>query len=177
MTILVIVIGSVMLAVLVVLAVASSKEDEFRVERHVVINASAEKIFPWLEDPRLTTEWSPWEKKDPNLKKTFSGAEKGVGAVYEWEGNKEIGAGRLEITEVVPAKRVIMDLRFFRPMKGENIAEYNVRPEAGGTEVKWSIRGPMPFMTKVMSVFMDMDKMIGGEFEKGLNDLKGLAER
>ncbi|MBI5201308.1 MAG: SRPBCC family protein [Elusimicrobia bacterium] len=177
MTVLVIVLGVLLFAVLIVLAVASSKPDEFRVERNVVINETPDKIFPWLEDPKKTAEWSPWEKKDPNLKKVFSGSDKGVGAVYEWDGNKEIGAGRLEIKEVVPLRKVVMDLKFFRPMKGENVAEYNVAPAAGGTEVKWSIRGSSPFMTKIFCVFMDMDKMIGGEFEKGLAELKSTVER
>lgn len=169
--------GLAVLAVLVVFALAAGKPDEFRVERKVVIAAAPAKIFPWLEDPRKTVEWSPWEKKDPNLKKTFSGAPKGVGAVYEWDGNKDIGAGRIEIVEAEAPKKVVMDLHFLRPMEGRNVARYEVTPVAGGSEVSWSIQGPMPFLSKVMCVFMDMDKMIGREFEKGLADLKALAEK
>ncbi|MBI2385879.1 MAG: SRPBCC family protein [Elusimicrobia bacterium] len=169
--------AAVALAVVVVLALAAGKPDEFRVERKVTIGAAPAKIFPWLEDPRRTVEWSPWEKKDPKLKKTFSGAAKGVGAVYEWDGNKDIGAGRLEIVEAEAPKKVVMDLHFLRPMEGRNVARYEVTPVAGGSEVAWSIEGPMPFVSKVMYVFFDMDKMIGAEFEKGLGDLKVLAEK
>ncbi len=172
------IIGGVLLAaVVVVLGLASRKPDTFRVERKVVIKAAPEKIFPWLEDPKRTTEWSPWEKKDPAMKKTFSGPSKGVGAAYAWDGNKEIGAGSLELTEVVASKKVVMKLDFTRPMVGHNIAAYEVAPVAGGSEVTWSITGPMPFVSKIMCTFMNMDKMIGSEFEKGLSDLKTIAER
>ena len=162
--------------VVAILAFAATKPDSFRVERKLVIQAAPDKVFPYLEDPKKTIEWSPWEKKDPNLKKTFSGAAKGKGAVYEWDGNNDIGAGRLEITEVVPNAKVVMDLHFLRPMEGRNIAMYVVTPKDGGSEVAWSIEGPSPFLSKVMCVFMNMDKMIGGEFDKGLADLKVLVE-
>lgn len=169
--------AGLVLAVVVVLALAAGKPDEFRVERKVTVAASPAKIFPWLEDPRRTVEWSPWEKKDPNLRKTFSGAARGVGAVYEWDGNKDIGAGRLEIVEVEAPRKVVIDLHFLRPMEGRNVVRYEVTPVVGGSEVSWSIQGPMPFLSKVICVFMNMDKMIGGEFEKGLGDLKTLAEK
>lgn len=165
------------LAVVAVLIVASTKPNTFHVERKVLIKAPPEKIFPWLENPQKTAEWSPWEKKDPAMKKTFSGPPKGVGAAYAWDGNKEIGAGRLELTEVVVPKKVVMNLDFIRPMEGHNIAGYEVAPVAGGSEVTWYITGPSPFISKIMCVFMNMDKMIGAEFEKGLSDLKALAEK
>lgn len=111
------------------------------------------------------------------MKKTSSGAPKGAGAVYEWDGNKDIGAGRLEIVEAEAPRKVVMDLHFLRPMEGRNVAMYEVAPVSGGSEVTWSIKGPMPFLSKIMCVFMDMDKMIGTEFEKGLSDLKALAEK
>lgn len=163
-------------AVIVVLVLASRKPDSFRVERRILIKASPEKVFPYLEDPKKTAEWSPWEKKDPAMKKAYSGAAKGKGAVYEWDGNRDIGAGRLEITESIVPSKVVMDLHFLRPMEGRNVAMYVVTPKDGGSEVAWSIEGPSPFLSKVMCTFMDMDKMIGGEFEKGLADLKALAE-
>lgn len=159
------------------LALAAGKPNEFRVERKIVVKAPPEKVFSWLDDPKRTAEWSPWEKKDPNMKKTFSGPSRGVGAAYAWDGNKEIGAGSLELTEVVAPKKVVMRLDFTRPMEGHNVAGYEVAPVAGGSEVTWYITGPMPFVSKVMCVFMNMDKMIGGEFEKGLADLKTIAER
>jgi uncharacterized protein YndB with AHSA1/START domain len=164
-------------AVAVILVLAALKPNTFRVERKVLIKAAPEKIFPWLEDPKRTTEWSPWEKKDPAMKKIFSGPSKGVGAAYAWDGNREIGAGRLELTEVVAPKKVVMNLDFIRPMEGHNVAEYTVAPVDGGSEVTWTIAGPMPFISKIMCVFMNMDKMIGKEFESGLAELKTLAEK
>lgn len=169
--------GVLAAAVVLLLLFAAAKPDAFRVERKIVIKASPEKIFPWLEDPKKTTEWSPWEKMDPNVKKTFSGAAKGKGAVYEWDGNKDIGAGRLEITESVPPTTVVMDLHFLRPMDDRSVARYETKAVDGGTEVTWSISGKNTFVAKIMCVFMNMDKMIGGEFEKGLADLKTLAEK
>lgn len=171
-------IAAVLAAVIaVILILAAMKPNTFHVERKVVIKAAPEKIFPWLENPQKTTEWSPWEKKDPAMKKTFSGPAKGVGAAYAWDGNKEIGAGRIELTEVVAPKKVVMNLDFIRPMEGHSVAAYEVAPVAGGSEVTWSISGPQPFMSKIMCLFMNMDKMIGGEFEKGLADLKTIAEK
>ncbi|MBI3289286.1 MAG: SRPBCC family protein [Elusimicrobia bacterium] len=172
------VLGVVAATVIVILGLALSKPDSFRVERRIVINAAPQKVFTFLDDPRRQSLWSPWDKKDPAMKKTYSGNAKGVGAVYEWDGNKHIGAGRLTIVEMVAPSKVVMDLEFIRPMKGRNIASYTVTPRSGGaSEVAWAITGPMPLLSKVMCLFMDMDKMIGGEFEKGLADLKALAEK
>ena len=160
------------------LFLATRKPNAFRVERAIVIDAPPATVFEFLDDPRRQSEWSPWDKKDPTMRKIYSGAPKGVGAVYEWDGNKNIGAGRLEIVEVIAPSKVVMDLRFLRPMEGRNIAEYDVMPHrGGGSEVTWSIRGPMPFVSKVMCVFLNMDRMIGKEFEAGLADLKALAEK
>jgi uncharacterized protein YndB with AHSA1/START domain len=164
-------------AVAAVLVVASRQPDEFRIERKIVVAAAPERVFPYLDDPLKTQEWSPWEKKDPNVKKTFSGAAKGKGAVYEWAGNKEIGAGRAEISESVPNKAVVLDLHFKEPMEGRSTARYELTPVAGGTEVTWSMRGPNSFPAKIMCAFMDMDQMVGGEFEKGLAALKAIVER
>jgi hypothetical protein len=161
-----------------ILAVASRKPDEFTLERRIKIDAVPEKIFPFLDDTRRAAEWSPWDKKDPAMKKTHSGAAKGVGSVYEWDGNREIGAGRLEIVEASFPTKVVMDMQFLRPMKARNISEYVVTPlPGGGCEVRWSIRGPSPMLSKVMCLFIDMDAMIGREFEAGLSSLKTLAEK
>lgn len=171
-------IGAVMItAILIVLILAATKPNQFRVERTIDIAAPAEKIFPFFEDLRQQRFWSPWDQKDPNMKRTYSGAERGVGAAYEWDGNKEIGAGRQEITSVSPYSKIEANIDFYRPMQVSNHIEYILRPSRIGTNVTWAIYGPMPFMSKVMSVFMSFDKMVGNEFEKGLLQLKSLAER
>lgn len=167
----------IVVAVIVVLGLASTEPNTFRVERTVTVNATPEKIFPLINDLREQHRWSPWDKKDPAMKRTFSGPEKGVGAVYEWDGNKEIGAGRMEIIGSVASSRVVMKLDFIRPMEGRNIAALTLDPKGPATDVIWSISGPMPFVSKIMCVVINMDKMIGGEFEKGLADLKVLAEK
>lgn len=164
-------------AVIAVLGLAATKPDTIRVERTVTVNAKPEKIFPLISDLREQNKWSPWDKKDPAMKRTFSGAEKGIGAVYEWDGNKEVGAGRLEIIGSVAPSRVVMKLDFIRPMAGHNIAALTLDPKGPATAVIWSISGPMPFVSRIMCVFISMDKMIGAEFEKGLADLKILAEK
>ncbi len=169
--------AAVALVVVAVLILASRQPDAFHVERTATVNAKPEKVFPYLEDPKKTQEWSPWEKKDPDIKKTFSGAPKGVGAVYAWEGNKEVGSGVATITAVEPDKSVTMELRFISPMEGRSVAKYELTPVDGGTAVRWTIDGPNSFPSKVMCLFMDMDKMIGGEFEKGLAELKSLVEK
>lgn len=171
-------IGAVMItAVIIVILIALTKPKQFRVERSIDINAPAAKIFPFLEDLRRQRHWSPWEQKDPDMKRTYSGAEKGVGAIYEWDGNREIGAGRQQITSVAPHEKIDVTMDFFRPMKAKNYIEYILRPTSSGTHVTWAIYGPMLFMSKVMSVFMSFEKIIGGEFEKGLVQLKALAEK
>ena len=169
--------GLLLAGIVVVLGLASRKPDSFRIVRKIEVAAAPDKVFPYLEDPRKTLEWSPWEKKDPNLKKTFSGAAKGKGAVYEWDGNKDVGAGRLEIVESVPPKLVVMELHFLRPMDDRGVARYEVTSTPAGSEVSWSMEGKSNFVSKIMCVFMDMDKMVGGEFEKGLASLKSIVEK
>ena len=164
------------IAVLVVLLLASHKPDEFRVERSIVIAAPPEAIFPRVDSLRAWTDWSPWEQRDPAMKRDYSGPASGVGAVYGWDGNKDVGSGRMEIVESVPSSRIRIKLDFIRPFEGHNIAEFVFEPQAGGTRVVWSMHGPAPLLSKVMQVFMDMDAMIGRDFEAGLATLKSRAE-
>jgi hypothetical protein len=158
-----------------VLGVAARKPDTFRIQRTGVIDAPPERIHPLLDDLRRWAEWSPWEKLDPEMKRTFSGAASGRGAAYAWDGNKKAGAGRMEITGSSP-ERVTIQLDFTRPFEAHNITTFTLQPRGGRTEVVWSMDGPQPFMNKVMCVFIDMDKLIGKDFEAGLASLKALAE-
>jgi len=149
--------------------------DTFRIARSTTIAAPPDRIAPHIEDLRAWQKWSPYEKLDPAMKKTFSGAEHGVGASYAWEGNSKAGAGSMTITAATPQK-VDIALKFTKPWRSENTAEFSLEPEGAGTRVTWSMVGPKTLMTKVMGIFMNMDKMIGQAFEEGLGKLKELVE-
>jgi hypothetical protein len=155
---------------------AMTQPDTFRVQRAMTINAPAEKLVGILSDLRRGGEWSPYEKKDLAMKKTFSGPATGPGAKLEWDGNKDVGAGTLTVTEVTPSK-VTLNLDMTRPMTASNKVEYSLAPQGNATNMTWALYGPMPLISKVMCVFMSLDKMVGGDMERGLKDLKALAER
>ncbi len=171
-------IGAVMIAAIVlVLIIAMTKPRQFRVERSVDVAAPAAKIFPFLDDLRQQRLWSPWDQKDPNMQRSFTGAERGTGAIYEWDGNRDIGSGRQEIVTVIPNEKIEGKIDFFRPFRASNRFEFLLRPAGNVTNVTWAIFGPMPFLSRVMSIFVSMDNMIGNEFEKGLLQLKTVAEK
>jgi uncharacterized protein YndB with AHSA1/START domain len=169
---------AIVIAVLIagVLVVAATKPDSFRVQRTASIKAPPEKIFALVNDLNGWRSWSPYEKKDPAMKRTLSGAAAGKGAIYEWDGNKEVGKGRMEITDTTPPSKVLIKLDFLEPFEGHNTAEFSMQGKGDTTDVTWSLYGPSPFITKLMGVFFDMDKMIGRDFEVGLANLKALAE-
>ena len=156
---------------------AATRPDSFRVERTATINAPPERIFPLINDFQRWGAWSPYEKKDPGMKRTMSGVPSGKGAVYEWDGNKEIGQGRMEIVESVPPSRVTLTLDFTRPFEAHNIVDFTLEPRGNSTQVTWAIHGPSPFISKVMSIVLNMDKMIGKDFEAGLAALKTVSEQ
>jgi hypothetical protein len=162
-------------AVVAVLAYAASKPDTFMVRRSASIAAPPEKIFPMIDDLRAQSAWSPFEK-DPNMKRTHSGAPRGKGAVYAWDGNRQVGAGRIAITESVPSSKVVLLLDMVRPFKAHNTVEFTLDRIGASTNVTWAMQGGQPYMAKVMSLFVDCDKMCGGLFEEGLAKLKALAE-
>jgi uncharacterized protein YndB with AHSA1/START domain len=157
-------------------AMAARQPAVFRVERSATIEAPPETIFALLNDFRHWPGWSPWEKLDPAMTRTHSGAGSGAGAVYAWEGNKKVGAGRMEITDSQTPSRVTIKLDFSRPFEAHNITELTLEPSGNSTVVRWAMHGPNTFVTKIMGVFMSMDKMVGKDFEAGLANLKGLAE-
>lgn len=161
--------------VLALLGYASTKPDTVRYARSAHINAPPEKILSLISDFKKWVIWSPWEKKDPALQRTYSGAANGVGAVYAWDGDKNVGSGRMEILESTPSK-VRIKLDFFKPFKASNIAEFNCSSQGSTTQLDWVMTGQNLFIGKVMSIFIDMDKMIGKDFEAGLTDMKAAAE-
>ncbi len=160
-----------------VLIFAATRPDTFRVQRTASIKAPPEKIFPLIDDLHRHAAWSPWEKKDPAMNRAHSGAPSGKGAVYEWDGNKEIGKGRMEITESTPSSRVVMAMHFIKPFEAHNTAEFTLEPKGDSTTVTWALYGPQPYLAKVMHLFLNVDKMVGNEFETGLANLKAIAEK
>jgi len=164
-------------AVASALVYAATKPDTFQVQRSMLIAAPADKIFPLIDDLHNWQPWSPYEKRDPAMKKTFSGSERGKGAVYEWDGNRDVGKGSVEITDVSAPSRITIGLHMIEPFEGRNVVEFTLRPQAGGTNVTWAMHGPSPYISKVMGLVLDMDKMIGNDFEAGLANLKNIAEK
>ena len=170
-------IGGVVVALLALLLLfAATRPDSFSVERRVVVQAPPEKIQPLIADFHRWADWSPWEKLDPAMQRTFSGAPAQAGAIYSWQGNKDVGSGRMEVKTAAPDK-VRIQLDFIEPFEGHNTTDFLLTPRDGGTEVRWVMFGPSPFVTKLMGVFVSMDTMIGKDFEKGLAQLKVVAER
>jgi hypothetical protein len=159
-----------------ILIKAATGPDTFSIRRSIIINAKPEKITAHIIDLRKWTSWSPYEKYDPAMTRTYSGSKAGMGAVYEWKGNSNIGSGRMEITGVVPS-RISFKLDFFKPIEGHNTAEFTFEPAGASTRVTWGMSGPNRFIGKIIHVFINMDKMVGKDFEAGLKNLKTIAEK
>lgn len=159
-----------------VLFFANSRPNNFRVQRSVRVKAAPEAVFPLINDFKQWEAWSPWEKLDPALKRTYGETTTGIGAVYGWEGNNQVGTGRMEITSTTPPSLVVIKLDFFKPFEGHNTAEFTLNAKDGMTEVTWAMFGPSPFVSKLMGLFFSMDKMIGKSFEDGLAKMKAIAE-
>jgi hypothetical protein len=160
-----------------VLLLAATRPGSFLVHRSIGIKAAPEKIFPFINDLRLWGAWSPYEKLDPGMKRDFSGPASGEGAVYAWQGNNKIGRGSMEIIGSSAPTRVLIQLDMISPCEGHNIVEFTLQSKGGVTEVTWDIDGPMDYFGKLVSVFISMDKMIGGQHETGLANLKALVEQ
>ena len=161
---------------LIILGLAATKPDSFTVKREIAIKAPPEKIAPLIADFHQWGSWSPWEHLDPKMQRTFSGAPAGPGAVYAWQGDDKVGAGRMEITGQNPSK-VDIKLDFLKPFESHNTTEFVLTPQGDTTTVTWNMSGPMPFISKIMTVFVSMDSMIGKDFEKGLATMKTVAEK
>lgn len=176
--------GSIAMTSLVVIAVliialllfAASKPDTFSVERSITIQATPEKIFPLINNFHAWQTWSPWERMDPDIQRSHSGAAEGKASVYAWEGNNKVGKGQMEIVESSPPSRILIQLDFISPFKAHNSAEFTLTPHNNKTRVQWVMRGPNNFVAKIMQVFVSMDSMVGKDFESGLNHLKAIAE-
>jgi Polyketide cyclase / dehydrase and lipid transport len=167
----------ILLAVGGLLLIAAMKPNSFRLERSAVINATPDTLFAHINDLRLWNDWSPWAIKDPAMTINYSGAQKGVGAAQSWDGNRNVGRGRMSIIESVASSQVRYQLDFEKPMVARNIATFALKPEGSGTRITWDMAGPVSFAGKIMHTLFDMDKLIGADFETGLANLKQIAER
>ena len=165
------------IAIAIILILAATKADRFSFQRATTIKAPPEKIFPLINDFHQWVSWSPYEHRDPALKRTYSGAESGKGAVYAWDGNKNVGSGRMEILDTSVPSKILIKLDFFKPFEGHYTAEFTMLPQGDATLLTWTMHGPAVFMSKVMQVFMNLDHMIGKDFEVGLANLKKLTEK
>ena len=167
---------AVAVIVVVFVVVVAMQPSEFRVARSTTISAPPPAVFAQVNDFHKWEAWNPWGKIDPAMKQTYEGARAGPGAIYTWVGNKNVGEGRMTLTESRPSDLIRIKLEFFKPFAGTNIAEFTFKPAGNQTAVTWSMTGKNNFMAKAIHLFMNMDKMIGGQFEKGLAQIKSLAE-
>ena len=173
----IIAIIAVVLAIAIILILAAAKPDRFSVQRATTVKAPPERIFLLINDFHQWGTWSPYENKDPAMKRSYSGEASGKGAVYAWEGNKNVGSGRMEILDASAPSKIVIKLDFFTPFEGHNTAEFTMLPQGDATNVTLLMHGPAPFMGKIMHVFINMDRMVGKDFEIGLANLKRLAEK
>ena len=160
-----------------VLIFAATKPDVFRVERKTLIQAPPEKVFALVNDFSQWGPWSPWEKKDPAMRRSFGTTTAGKGATYAWEGNRDVGKGSMEIIESVTPSRIRIKLDFVQPFEAHNMVTITLTPQGKGTEFRWAMEGPTPYFGKIIHVFIDMDAMVGKDFEAGLANLKSIAEK
>jgi Polyketide cyclase / dehydrase and lipid transport len=171
------ILSAIVLAIAGVLAYAASRPDTFRVQRSASIEATAERLYPLINDMRQFNTWNPYNLKDPNVKGTYRGPASGPGAGYDFQGNKDVGKGSIQIVESSPPQTVTMKLDMIEPFEGHNTVEFTLAPNGATTDVTWAMHGPSPFMAKLVGVFMNMDRMIGRDFEAGLANLRAKAEK
>jgi uncharacterized protein YndB with AHSA1/START domain len=167
----------IVFAIAAILIFAAMQPNSFRVQRSTMIKAPPEKIFAAINDFHRWEAWSPWEKIDPAVKRSYSGTESGKGAVYAWEGNNEIGQGRMEIIESIPSSKLLLKIEFIKPFAAINTVEFNLVQNGENTTITQAMYGPSPFISKLMGLFFSMDKMVGGKYEEGLAALKMIAEK
>ena len=171
-------IGAVLVVgIAVVLILAAMKPDTFQVQRSAAINAPPEKIFALINDFKAWTAWSPYETRDPGMKRSYGASTSGKGATYAWEGDGNVGAGNMEIIEASPSSKVTLNLNMVKPIQAHNVVDFTLVPQGESTMVTWTMRGSVPYFAKIIHVFLDMDRMVGGDFETGLKNLKAAAER
>ena len=164
------------LLLVVFIIIVALQPSDFRIVRSAQVSAPPERVFPLVNDFHQWQSWSPWAKLDPAAKNSFEGPSSGVGAIFRWSGNNEVGEGSMTITESKPSERILLRLDFLKPMAGTSLTEFTFQPQGDKTVVTWAMTGQNNFVAKAMCLVMNMDKMVGGQFEKGLETMKALAE-
>jgi uncharacterized protein YndB with AHSA1/START domain len=169
---------SIAVAVIVagVLLFAATRPDTFSVRRSATIAAPPQAVYPLIADFKRWEAWSPWEKKDPAMKRAYGARTEGAGASYAWEGNSDVGKGSMRIAEAQPPSKVVIQLDFEQPFEAHNRVDFALAPSGPGTDVTWTMQGPVPYFAKIIHLFVDMDAMVGKDFETGLANLKRAAE-
>ena len=170
------IVGVVLVLVIAALVFVATRPEDCHIERSARVSAPPDVVFSIINDLRQWSRWSPYDKRDPNMKTTVEGPGTGPGAIYTWNGNNEVGEGRLTILESKPGELVCMKLEFSRPFRATNQVNFKLAPSDGGTRVSWIMDGKNNFITKAMSLFMNMDKMVGKDFEQGLANLNAVAQ-
>lgn len=171
------IVGIILLVLLgALLLMASRQPDTFAIERSVIVSAPPVAIYPRIADLRQWDTWSPYEKLDPRMKKVFNGTPGAAGSSYYWSGTAKVGEGTITVRELMPPSKVTMQLDMLKPIEGHNVVEFNLEPTNGGTRVTWAMRGANSFLSRIAGVFMNMDTMIGNDFEDGLASLKTQVE-
>jgi uncharacterized protein YndB with AHSA1/START domain len=171
-----IILISVAVVVVVLVIIISLQPTDFAITRSATIAAPAANVFAQVNDFHNWQAWSPWAKLDPAARNSFDGAPAGTGAVFAWDGNKKVGAGRMRIDQSQPNELIRMTINFLRPFKATNQTEFTFKPAGDGTTIAWTMTGKKNFMSKAFCLFANMDKMVGGDFEKGLVAIKGVVE-
>jgi hypothetical protein len=164
-------------ALAALLLFAATRPDTFKVQRATSIKAAPEKLFPLINDMKQFNTWNPYNKKDPAMQGSYRGPQSGPGAGFDFQGNKDVGKGSLQIIDSAAPTKVTMKLDMLEPFEGHNTVEFSLVPRGDSTEVTWAMHGASPYLAKVMGIFFNMDKMIGRDFEAGLADLKARAEK
>ena len=172
-----IIIIVILVLIAAVLIFATTRPSAFRIERSASIKAPPAKIFALLDDFHQWEPWSPWEKIDPAVKRVYIGAASGKGAVYEWSGNNDVGQGRMEIIESLPPSKLVIKIDFIKPFAAHNTVEFTLTPQGDATTVTQAMFGPTPYISKLMGLFFNMDKMVGQKYEEGFVSLKAITEK
>ena len=170
------ILAAIVIAIAVICIMAAMQPADFKITRSATINAPADRVFEQVNDFHSWDAWSPWAKLDPAMKTTYSGPPTGVGSSYAWAGNSDVGEGKMTILESRQPEHIRIELEFISPFAAKNITDFAIKPDGDKTNVTWSMTGTNNFVAKIFGLFMNMDKLVGGDFEKGLAQMKIVAE-